>query len=191
VEEPEIFSDVIEEPQQSFNPWRIVVPAIAGLLVLFAVVFALTRNSSSDPAANDNSQPLSVEPGSQPVQPSETPTGAGERGVTPNSPSNTAGGNTSEPVTNPNAGGNTGLPQGNANQDRNDPQPNENATEPQPSPTTERTPTQMPTPRPKATPDTAPSEQPPRMPTPKPKPTPAEGSSGQQAPGAASAPDLP
>ncbi|HKR00439.1 MAG TPA: serine/threonine-protein kinase, partial [Pyrinomonadaceae bacterium] len=31
--EAEIFSDVIEEPRQSFNPWRVVVPAVAGLLV--------------------------------------------------------------------------------------------------------------------------------------------------------------
>lgn len=194
VEEPEIFSDVIEEPPQSFNPWRIVIPAIAGLLVLFAVVFALTRNSSSDPAPNDNSQPLSVEPGSQPVQPAQTPTGAGEQGVTPNTPSNTAGANTNAPATNPNTGGDTGLPQGNTNEDRNDPQTNTNSTEPQPSPTPERTPTQLPTPRPKPTPDTAPGEPPP-MPTPKreqtPKPTPAEGSPNQQAPGATGLPELP
>lgn len=195
VDEPEIFTDVIEEPQQSFNPWRIVIPAIAGLLVLFAVVFALTRNSSSTPAANDNSQPLSIEPGSQPVQPANTPTGVGEQGVVPNASPVTPGGNTSAPQTNPNTGVEPQLPPGDANENRNDTPANDNSGEPQPSPTPTRTPTQMPTPRPKPTPDDAPGDAPPPMPTPKkeqtPKPTPAEGSSGQQTTGATSLPDLP
>lgn len=192
--EPEIFSDVIEEPPSAFNPWRIVVPAIAGLLVVFAVVFALTRNSSSEPAANDNSQPLTIEPGSQPVQPSGTPTGAGEQGITPNAPPTTPGGNTSVPETNPNAGANTALPAGNTNEDGKETQPNANTSEPQPSPTPAKTPTRLPTPRATPTPDDSPDEPPP-MPTPKkepqPKPTPTQSSPSQQAPGAGNPPDLP
>ena len=196
--EPEIFTDVIEEPPATFNPWRIVVPAIAGLLVLFAVVFALTRNPSSEPAANDNSQPLTVEPGSQPVQPSGTPTGAGEQGIRPNTPSTAPGGNTSVPDTNPNTGGDTGLPAGNANADGKDTQPNANIGEPQASPSPNKTPTQLPTPRPTPTPDSSPDEPPP-MPSPKkeqqPKPTPkpsaTESAPSQQTPGASSAPELP
>jgi eukaryotic-like serine/threonine-protein kinase len=189
--EPAILSDVIvEEPRESFNPWRIVIPAIAGLLVVFAVVFALTRNSSSEPAANDNSQPLTVEPGSQPVQPSETPTGAGEQGITPNAPSTTPGGNSSAPDVNPNANVDAALPGGNSNENRNDAQPNANSGEPQASPTP--TPTRLPTPKQTPTPDTAPGEPPP-MPTPKqtPKPAPSEGTSGQETPGAETAPELP
>lgn len=192
--EPEIFTDVIEEPRESFNPWRIVVPAIAGLLVLFAVVFALTRNSSSDPAANDNSQPLSVEPGSQPVQPSETPTGAGEQGVRPNATPTTPGGNTGAPGTNPDTGADTGVPAGNTNEDRDDTQPNANSGEPQASPSPARTPTQLPTPRQTPKPDSD-SDEPPPMPTPRkeqmPKPTPGDGAPNQQTPGAGSAPELP
>jgi serine/threonine-protein kinase len=169
-DEPEIFADVIEEPHAAFNPWRIVVPAIAGLLVVFAVVFALTRNSSSEPAANDNSQPLTVEPGSQPVQPSGTPTGAGEQGITPNAPPTTPGGNTSLPDTNPNAGGDTGLPTGNTNADGQDTQPNANTSEPQTSPSPNKTPTQLPTPRQTPTTDNSPDEPPPPPPTPKKQP---------------------
>ncbi len=192
--EAEIFSDVVEEPQESFNPWRVVVPAIAGLLVLFAVVFALTRNSSSEPAANDNSQPLTVDPGSQPVQPAETPTGAGERGITPGSTPTLSGGNTSSPGTDPNANVDSGTPAGNTNDNRGGTQPNENTGEPQASPSPAKTPNQLPTPRTTPTPDNDPSEPPP-MQTPKkeppPKATPTQAKPSEQAPGAGSAPELP
>jgi eukaryotic-like serine/threonine-protein kinase len=194
VVEAEIFSDVIEEPQDSFNPWRIVVPAIAGLLVIFAVVFALTRNSSSEPTANDNSQPLTVDPGSQPVQPAETPTGADERDIAPGSTPTASGGNTSAPGTDPNANTGSGAPAGNTNDNRGGTQPNENTGEPQASPSPAKTPNQLPTPRTTPTPDTSPDEPPP-MQTPKkeppPKATPTQAKPSEQAPGAGSAPELP
>jgi serine/threonine-protein kinase len=196
--EPEIFSDVIEEPRESFNPWRIVVPAIAALLVVFAVVYALTRNSSSTPAANDNSQPLTVEPGSQPVQPTGTPTGAGEQGITPNSTPALQDGNTSAPVTGPGGNIDTGLPPRTGNENNNDAQPNENTDKPEATPTPARTPTQLPTPRTTPTPDANPGDDeppPPPKPTPKkeqaPNDTPAPGGAGAQTPGAGSAPELP
>ncbi len=192
--ESEIVSAGIEEPPESFSPWRIVVPAVAALLVIFAVVFALTRNSSSDPAANDNSQPLAVDPGSQPVQPSESPTGAGERGLAPSATPTTPGGNTTVRETNPDANVDAGSPVGNNNENRNDAQPNDNTGEPQTSPSPVRTPSQLPTPRVTPTPDKSPDEPPP-MPTPKkeqaPNPTPAPGTPSTQAPGAGSAPELP
>jgi Protein kinase domain len=187
-DEPEIFSDVIEEARESFNPWRVVIPAIAGLLVIFAVVYALTRNSSSNPAANDNSQPLTVDPNGQPVQPSETPTGAGEQGIRPNASPTTPGGNASVPETNPNANTGTDLPAGNTNERPNDTKPNENTGEPQPSPSPSKTPSQLPSPRLTPTPDTPPDE-PPKMPTP--KPTPPAGNPGGQTTGAGSSPGLP
>jgi serine/threonine-protein kinase len=188
VVESEIFSDIIEEPQENFNPWRIVIPAIAALLVLFVVVFALTRNSSSGPAANDNSQPLPVDPGSQPVQPSGTPTGAGEQGIKPNTSPTLPSGNTSLPETTPNSNMDAGLPAGNKNGNRNATQPDDNTGEPQPSPTPARTPTQLPTPRSTPPPDTSPGEPPP-LPTP--KTTPAPANPNTTAPGAGSTPDLP
>jgi serine/threonine-protein kinase len=189
VVEAEIFSDVIEEPQESFNPWRIVVPAVAALLVIFAVVFALTRNSSSEPTANDNSQPLTVDPGSQPVQPAETPTGAGERGIAPGSTPTASGGNTSAPGTDPNANTDSGAPAGNTNENRGGTQPNENTSEPPASPSPAKTPNQLPTPRTTPTPDNDSSEPPPMQPSPKATPTQAKPS--EQAPGAGSAPELP
>jgi serine/threonine-protein kinase len=194
VVEAEIFSDVIEEPQESFNPWRIVIPAIAGLLVIFAVVFALTRNSSSEPTSNDNSQPLTVDPGSQPVQPAERPTGAGEQNIAPSSTPITPGGSASTPETNPNSNVDAGAPAGNTNENRGGKQANENTSEPQATPSPAKTPNQLPTPRQTPTPDKN-QDEPPPMPTPKkeqaPKPTPAPGTPSTQTPGAGSAPDLP
>jgi serine/threonine protein kinase len=188
VVEAEIFSDVIEEPETSFNPWRVVIPAIAGLLVIFAVVFALTRNSASDPAANDNSQPLTVDPGSQPVQPAETPTGAGEQGINPSSTPTTPGGNVNTPEVIPGANVNSGVPAENRNENRGGAQPNENTEEPPPTPSPTKSPSQLPTPRATPTPEATPSE-PPKLPTP--KPTPAQANPNAQTPGAASVPELP
>jgi serine/threonine-protein kinase len=179
-EEPEaaeMFSAEVVEPQSSFNPWRIMIPAVAGLLVIFAVVYAITR-SSGEPAANSNSTPLGAEPGSQPVQPGQSPTGAGEQGITPNSPSTLPGANTAPSGTNPDPNVNsesTGANQ-NANPGANENQGAEG--EPQPSPSAGRNTNQrgdLPPPRSTPSPDSG-SEEPPPVPTPRkpqtPRPTP-------------------
>ena len=63
-----------------FNPWRILVPAVIVLVVVFAAVFLLTRGSSpTDP----NQLPLNADPNSTPVQPTGTPTGLSESDVRP------------------------------------------------------------------------------------------------------------
>ncbi|HEX8650616.1 MAG TPA: protein kinase [Pyrinomonadaceae bacterium] len=80
-------------PPDSFNPWRIVVPALVGLLVVFGVIYALTRNPAQ-PASNQNT-PLVIDPSGQPVQPQTPPTGQGEQNL-----------NSSTPATTPSAGGN-------------------------------------------------------------------------------------
>jgi serine/threonine-protein kinase len=68
-------------PPTGFNPWRIVIPSLAGLLVVFAVIYAFTR---STPSANSN-QPqtpaLTADPNSQAVQPAAPPTGQTEQGI--------------------------------------------------------------------------------------------------------------
>ena len=46
---------------ESFNPWRILVPALAGLLVVCGVIYALTRNSAQ-PASNQQNGPLIMIP---------------------------------------------------------------------------------------------------------------------------------
>ncbi|HEX8707375.1 MAG TPA: protein kinase [Pyrinomonadaceae bacterium] len=173
-DEPEIFTSVEAAPQESFNPWRIIVPAVAGLLVIFAVVFAITRNSSQ-PAANSNSAPLGVEPGSQPVQPAQPPTGRGEQNIAPSVPSSspgesTPGGGETAPGRNANA-----APAGNANAGNPNEAPrNQNAGntgEPQPSPTRKKN-TNQPgdTPEPQPSPaqdDGQADDEPPPAPTPK------------------------
>jgi serine/threonine-protein kinase len=66
----------------SLNPLKILVPSLVGLLIVFAVVFALTRDST--PAANTNAGPtpgLVADPNSQPVQPTQPPSGKGEEGI--------------------------------------------------------------------------------------------------------------
>ncbi|MCA1564983.1 MAG: protein kinase [Acidobacteria bacterium] len=79
-DEPELFE--MPPPAASFNPWRIMIPAAVLLIALLGVFFAYQRNSGSSPA-NDNSQPLTADPGASPVQPGASPTGAGESNITP------------------------------------------------------------------------------------------------------------
>ena len=71
-------------PAVGFNPWRIVIPSLAGLLVVFGVIYVFTRNSG--PAANTNQQQntspaLSADPNARPVLPSAPRTGQMEAGI--------------------------------------------------------------------------------------------------------------
>jgi len=64
----------------TFNPWKIIIPSIIALLVVFTGVFLLTRNSGQTPQT-PNQSGLSVDPNAQPVVPTGSPTGEGERGM--------------------------------------------------------------------------------------------------------------
>jgi serine/threonine protein kinase len=68
-----------------FNPWRIMAPAAIVLVVVFGIVFLLTRGAEPTPSGQTNGQTpqsgLAVDPNGQPVQPTGTPTGEGERGM--------------------------------------------------------------------------------------------------------------
>jgi serine/threonine protein kinase len=182
--ESEISSAEAAALPESFNPWRIIVPAVAGLLVIFAVVFALTHNSSSQPTSNNNSAPLNVEPGSRPVQPARSPTGADEQNIAPTTPATPSTANTNTPLeSNSNRNDNTKASAGNKNasgdQQSNEnsnkqKEENDNQAEPQPSPSPNKNSNQRREP-PKtninASPASSPGEPPP-MPTPKSQPTP-------------------
>ena len=63
------------------NPLKILIPSAVALLVLFAVIYAFTRNSGSPASTNANQPTLMADPNSQPVQPSPPPTGHGEEGI--------------------------------------------------------------------------------------------------------------
>ena len=64
----------------SFNPLKVVIPAVVALVVVFAAIWALTRNTPAT-NINANQQTLAADPNSQPVQPSQSPTGKGEQGI--------------------------------------------------------------------------------------------------------------
>src|SRR5689334_2704899 len=63
------------------NPFKILIPSAIALLVVFAVIYAFTRNSTPPTNANTNQSNLVSDPNSQPVQPSPPPSGKGEEGI--------------------------------------------------------------------------------------------------------------
>ncbi|HLM57329.1 MAG TPA: serine/threonine-protein kinase [Pyrinomonadaceae bacterium] len=78
--ESELPPPVAPMPEPSFNPWRIALPAIALLAVVFAVFFAFQRDGGVDSA---DTPPLQADPNSQPVQSVTPPTGQAERNLVP------------------------------------------------------------------------------------------------------------
>jgi serine/threonine-protein kinase len=64
----------------SINPWKILVPSVVGLLVLFGVIFALTRNSQLTTETPPTST-LAADPNGQPVEAASPATGAPESGI--------------------------------------------------------------------------------------------------------------
>jgi serine/threonine-protein kinase len=69
-------------PTSSFSLWRIAVPAIALLAIVFAVAFALQRRGAS--STGPETQPaLKSDPNGQPVQSITPPTGQAERNIAP------------------------------------------------------------------------------------------------------------
>jgi hypothetical protein len=78
-----------------FNPLKILIPSAVALLVVFAAIFAFTRNSNSGSNINTNQQTLAADPNSQPVQAAQPATGKGEEGI--------PGGGVTNPATNVNA----------------------------------------------------------------------------------------
>ncbi len=67
-------------PSPSFNPWKVLIPSLAGLIVVFAVVYAFTRGSEK-PSETPTQPTLVADPNSQPVQPAEAATGRNEAGI--------------------------------------------------------------------------------------------------------------
>lgn len=81
-----------------FNPLKVLIPSVVGLLVVFAAIYAITRNSTPAVDANTNQQvpSLAADPNSQPVQPAQPATGKGEEGIP-------SGGSINPPAVNVNA----------------------------------------------------------------------------------------
>jgi len=65
-----------------FNPIKVLIPSVIALLVVFAAIYALTRNSTPGEANTNQQVPsLAADPNSQPVQPAQPATGKGEEGI--------------------------------------------------------------------------------------------------------------
>jgi hypothetical protein len=88
----------------NFNPLKVLIPSVVGLLVVFAAIYAITRNSTPAADANTNQQvpSLAADPNSQPVQPAQPATGKGEQGIP-------SGGSISPPAVNVNASPNASV----------------------------------------------------------------------------------
>jgi serine/threonine-protein kinase len=134
-------------PESNFSPWRIAVPAIALLVIVFAVVFAFQRRGASSSDAQQPT-PLQTDPNGQPLQSITPPTGQAERNIAPATQTPTPilveG---APPPGNVNAEATPTPKRGKGNQNQADENANENQNEEQ-----QETPT--PTPRAKRPPDT-------------------------------------
>ena len=65
-----------------FNPLKVVIPSAVALLVVFAAIYAFTRDSGAGTTnTNQETQTLSADPNSQPVQVGSPPSGRGEAGI--------------------------------------------------------------------------------------------------------------
>ena len=146
----------------NFNPWRIMAPAAIVVIVVFGVVFLLTRGVSQTPTNQTTGQTggqtgLVADPNSQPVRATGTPAGESERGIQPAS-SPTPLGRTSNANANASQEVVPGAPPG-------DPGSNNNANN---SPPGNKNSNQRESPTPKSSPSVQKVEQPPP-----PKPVPS------------------
>jgi serine/threonine-protein kinase len=156
-----------------FSLWRIAVPALAALAIIFAVVYAM--QSRSGPASSQEpTAPLQADPNGQPVQSITPPTGQAEHNLVPASatPTPAAGEIIGGPVTTTPSGNVNAAPgpapgKENANQN---PKPGDNAND-QNDAEPEATPT--PEPRPKHTPEPTPGIKPTPVPPPEKEAKPA------------------
>ena len=149
-----------------FNPWKVLVPAGVALLIIFGAVYAWTKFSPASSSTNTNqqTQTLSPDPNSQPVQPAQPPTGKAEEGL----PS----GGATKPAANVNASPNVNAdeiqtpiadvsPTANANANANtNTNSNSNKATPLPEPTRSVVPPNVPPPSPAATRPPAPTPSP-------------------------------
>jgi len=72
--------------QASFNPRNVIIAAITGLVVLFAVVYAITGRSKPEANVNETQPALASDPNSKPVSPAPPPTGDAEKGIAASMP---------------------------------------------------------------------------------------------------------
>jgi serine/threonine-protein kinase len=135
----------------TFSLWRIAVPALAALAIIFAVVYAM-QSRTGPTSSQDPTPPLQADPNGQPVQSMTPPTGQGERNLVPASGTPTPGaqgevvGGTLPTTPTGNANAAPSATPGKANS-------NQNAADDENDGDDEEEPEATPTPRPKNTPE--------------------------------------
>ncbi|HEY0545362.1 MAG TPA: protein kinase [Pyrinomonadaceae bacterium] len=178
-------------PPANSNSWKMAVIALAGVLVIAGVLYALTSRRQS--STQQQTPPLTVDPNGQPVQPAPPPNGRNEQGIAPNTPvtsgNSNANTNTSSttnqnqnselpPVPdNTNTGGNDNAQQNNNSSGDNHPPPLGNANGNKNS----NQGSEPPPPPPRATPTKSEGDEmppPPPLPSPTKKPTPKPTTQG-------------
>jgi serine/threonine protein kinase len=155
------------QAETRFSPWRIAVPALAALAIIFAVVYAM-QSRSGPVSSQEPTAPLQADPNGQPLQSVSPPTGQAERNLVPASatPTPAAGGEIiggalpTTPAGNANAAATPAPARGKENANQN-PTPDENANDDDDS-----EPKETPTPRQKHTPEPEPSVKPTPVPPP-------------------------
>jgi serine/threonine protein kinase len=159
-------------PASSFNPWKILIPSMIGLLVIFAAIYAFTRRSPTPTTEAQPNSTLTADPNGQPVEPAQPPTGQAESGIPAGgitnvnankvaSPSPVASPSEEVPGVEPNSNDNTN---GNSNSRKNPPLPSPTQTidENAPPPPSPKLPTPKPTlPPPSSSPPATPGINPP------------------------------
>lgn len=90
-------------PASGFNPWKVLIPSLVGLLVIFGVIYAFSRNDQ--PAPVNPGTTLAADPNSSPVEPATPATGSPEANLP-------MGGNTTPDNSNQNVNASTPLPAG-------------------------------------------------------------------------------
>lgn len=76
VEEPAY----IPPPAAGFNPWKVLIPSLVGLLLIFGVIYLFTRNTAP-PTEVTPANGLAADPNSQPVESASPATGQSEAGI--------------------------------------------------------------------------------------------------------------
>ncbi len=141
-------------PIASFNPWKILVPSMIGLLVIFAAIYVFTRRSATTTTEAQPGSALTADPNGQPVEAASPPTGQAESGIpaggTTNANVNVNKAASPSPTDNPNA-----VSEPNINDNAND---NSNS----------RKNPALPSPTQRVDEEVAPPPPTPRLPTPKP-----------------------
>ncbi len=164
----------------NFNPWRVMVPAAIVLVVVFGIVFLLTRSpgqtSGQVPGPTPDQTGLVADPNSQPVQSTSPATGENERGIQPVTVATPLVGQESA-TPNPNVNANNNSNRGSqipptvingnfgANENNNTRRVNKNSNQPRETPVPSESEEPPPPPKPSGT------DRPRRVSTPQPSPS--------------------